>query len=156
MPHSALKHPPDSSTEPASYEDDFVLWVEHQVELLRLNKFDQLDRANVIEELEDMGKNRHHELRSRLQVLTMHLLKCEFQPELKSKSWLLTIHEQRIGISDLFDDSPSLKRFAQDYAQDRYEHAAKLASIETGRPRQTFPATNPYSIEQLLDEDFVP
>jgi hypothetical protein len=156
MPHSALKHPPDSSTAPAGYEDDFVLWVEHQVSLLRLRQIDELDVANVIEELGDMGKNRQHELRSRLEVLMMHLLKCEFQPEHGTKSWLRTILIQRKGIADLIEESPSLRRYLAQYAQARYKHAVHLASIETDLSRSEFPVANPYSIEQLLDEDFIP
>ncbi len=159
MPNSPLTHPhypPDSSAELAGYDDDFVLWVEQQVELLRLRKFDQLDLENVIEEFSSMGSSRRHELRSRLQVLLMHLLKCQFQPEHKSRSWLSTIYGQRASIADIIEDSPSLQRFVAQYVQDRYKHAAELASIETGLPLSAFPTSNPYSIENLLDENFVP
>ena len=155
MPHSSLKYPAPA-TDPASYEDDFVLWAAHQGELLRLNRFELLDRKNVIEELEDMGKNRHHALRSRMQVLVMHLLKWQFQSEHRSPSWRRTIQEQRFGIEDLLAESPSLQRFLQDYAQARYPHAVKLASIDTGLPTQAFPPSLPYAIAQLRDDDFLP
>jgi hypothetical protein len=156
MPHSTLRYPPDSSTAPAGYEDDFVLWVEHQVELLRLNKLDELDLENVIEELDSMGKSHRIELQHRLEVLMMHLLKCEYQPEHKSGSWLGTLYEQRSRIEKLLKASPSLAKKVDEYAGENYKWAMERAAIETGLPRSSFPSAKPYSKEQLLDKDFVP
>ncbi|MEC4817035.1 MAG: DUF29 family protein [Scytonema sp. PMC 1069.18] len=42
-------------------------------------------------------------------MLFSHLLKWQYQPERRSKSWERTIREQRKRISLLLDDSPSLK-----------------------------------------------
>ena len=71
----------------ADYETDVVLWSERQAQLLRSQKFDQLDLPNLLEELDAMGASQRKELRSRLVVLPMHLLKCRYQPERKSASW---------------------------------------------------------------------
>jgi predicted DNA-binding ribbon-helix-helix protein len=156
MPHSALKHPPDFSAEPAGYEDDFVLWIGQQVELLRLGKLDELDVENLIEELDDMGRSQRIKLSNRLEVLIMHLLKCEYQPEHKSGSWLGTLREQRSRISKIIKTSPSLAKKVEESANDTFEAAKDRAAIETGLPTSAFPAANPYSKEQLLDKDFVP
>ena len=37
------------------YERDFCLWLEQQSELLRERRFDELDLANLVEEIEAMG-----------------------------------------------------------------------------------------------------
>lgn len=145
-------HPPDDS----AYETDFVRWIERQVELLRAKQFERLDLDNVIEELESIGSSQRHELKSRLGTLLMHLLKCQFQPERKTGSWLSTLHEQREEISIVLEASPSLRDHVLEYANRAYQSAANRAALETGLPRNTFPATNPFSKEQLLDPDFVP
>lgn len=142
--------------DPAGYERDFVLWIEQQLELLRAKKFDQLDLDNVIEEFDDMGKNHRRELKSRLEVLLIHLLKCQFQAELKSRSWLSTFRTQRSEIGRLLEQSPSLKHCVDAYAHDAYLTATELASIETGLPVTTFPSVNPFTPAQLLDTTFVP
>jgi hypothetical protein len=49
----------------ADYEQDLMLWYERQVELLRERRFDQLDLANLIEELEGTVKSHRRELASR-------------------------------------------------------------------------------------------
>ena len=75
--------PPDRPPDAADYESDFVAWVERQAALLREGQFSELDRENLLEELESMGSNVHHKLRSRLIVLLAHLLKCQYQPKRK-------------------------------------------------------------------------
>ena len=51
------------------YEQDFYAWTLQQAELLRSQTQQDLDWANLAEELEDMGKNLKRELESRLKVL---------------------------------------------------------------------------------------
>lgn len=148
--------PPDDAPDPADYERDFSLWIERQVELLREKKFEQLDLEHVIEELNYMAAKVRRELRSRLRMLIMHLLKCEFQPARKSRSWLDTLAEQRDEIRDIIKESPSLEKHIQHYADQAYEAACNRAVLQTGLPRSSFPAANPYTIDQLLDSEFVP
>jgi transposase-like protein len=57
----------------------------------------EIDTAHLIEELEDMGKRDKRELKNRLEVLIMHLLKWQYQAEQRSTSWKSTIKEQREG-----------------------------------------------------------
>jgi hypothetical protein len=148
--------PPNDATDPADYENDFLLWIEKQVELLRAKKFEQLDLDNLIEEMDSMGKSLRRELGSRLKVLLMHLLKCEYQPEKKSGSWLGTIHTQRDDIAALLEENPSLRREVPERAQRAYASAVHGASLETGLPETTFPSAIPYSTDQLLDPRFFP
>ena len=61
----------------------------------------ELDLENLIEELESIVKRERRKLGSRLEVLLMHLLKCEFQPERLSESWLRTLDEQRRRIDQI-------------------------------------------------------
>ena len=147
---------PDESTDPGAYERDFVLWIDTQLEILRARKFEQLDLVNVIEELDAMGKNQRHELRSRLETLLVHLLKCQFQPEHKSGSWVATVHEQRSQIVHLLRASTSLKSAVEQFATASYAAAVRRAAAETGLPRSAFPREYPYTNTELLDLEFVP
>lgn len=138
------------------YERDFALWIDQQVELLRARKFEQLDLENIIEEIACMGGNLRRELRSRIENIIMHLLKCQFQPEHKSGSWLGTLREQRSCIGELLEDNPSLKRLVQEAVSKRYGAAVARAADETGLERKVFPVKCPYSPDDVLDPDFVP
>lgn len=140
----------------ADYEQDLVLWYEHQIELLRERRFDQLDLDNLIEELEAAVKSQRRELASRLEVLLMHLLKCQFQHHRISGGWLGTLAEQRGEITRLLEESPSLGPIVMQVAAKVYASAVRRAAAETRLPRTGFPTANPYSRDQLLDVDFVP
>lgn len=78
------------------YDTDFNLWIEETVKQLKAGNFHEIDFGNLIEELESMGKNNQRELKSRLAVLLMHLLKWQYQASKRSNSWLNTIREQRL------------------------------------------------------------
>jgi hypothetical protein len=138
------------------YSRDFALWLRAQTALLRERKFDLLDVDNLADEVDDMGKNLHRELKSRLRVVLIHLLKCRYQPDQRSSHWLATLGEQRNQITDLIEQSPSLERHVAGYANARYPQAVARAAQETGLPPSSFPASNPFSQAQLLDPDYLP
>lgn len=140
----------------AGYEQDLVLWYEDQIALLRERRFDELDVENLIEELRAAMIKERRELASRLRVLLMHLLKCQFQHHHISGSWLGTLVEQRSEIEILLADSPSLRATVMQVADKMYPLAVRSAAHETRLATSVFPSSNPYSRDQLLDYDFVP
>jgi hypothetical protein len=156
LTRSATRRPCDAPPDTAGYERDFALWIDTQLEILRARKFELLDLNNVIEEFDAMGKHQRHELRSRLETLLVHLLKCQFQPDHKSGSWIATVHEQRSQIVHLLQSSPSLINAVPELAATSYAAAVRRASAETGLPCAAFPSESPYAIGQLLDLEFVP
>ncbi|WP_013323946.1 DUF29 domain-containing protein [Gloeothece verrucosa] len=138
------------------YERDFYAWTQEQVELLRHQQWQKLDLANLIEEIESLGRQQRQELRNRLSILMGHLLKWEYQPDKRSRSWLATIRIQRIDIKDLLEDNPSLKPFLTEAMEKAYGKSRELAVSETNLSYQTFPLECPYGFEQILDEAFYP
>jgi hypothetical protein len=137
-------------------EDDFYGWCYEQAELLRQRRFPEVDLANVIEEVESMGSEQRHALRSSYRLVIAHLLKWQFQSERRTRSWEVTIARERTNISDREKDNKTLRNDAQNIADEAYRGAVLEASKETGLPRDTFPADCPYTLEQLRDPDWMP
>src|SRR5215207_4864902 len=82
----------------ASYERDFYSWTQEQGRLLRQGAWAQIDRDNIAEEIETLGRSEFDKLESALRILLLHLLKWDHQPAMRSRSWVLSIKEQRIQV----------------------------------------------------------
>jgi hypothetical protein len=138
------------------YDFDFAEWSRVNAELLRAGRFGEIDLEHVAEEIEDLGTNKRSALYNRFVRLIEHLLKWQFQPERRGTSWKRTMAEQRRRIRKLLDQNPSFLPTLGEVTQDAYRDAARLASITTGVALGDFPQTSPFSIEQLLDYEFLP
>ncbi len=141
---------------PSLYENDFYAWTQQQSKLIALKAWNRLDAANVVEELESLGRKERQELRNRLGILLGHLLKWQFQPKQRSNSWRGTIREQRKQINLLIQDSPSLKPYLQETLQDAYELGTALAIKETQLSENIFPPDCPYLLSDILETGFLP
>jgi hypothetical protein len=137
------------------YDEDFAVWAAETASVLRAGRFSELDIEHVAEEIEDMAKGQRRELVSRLTVLLIHLLKWKHQPEKRSPSWQSAMDRQRAELAELFEDSPSLRRSVEALPK-AYRNARRRTGIETRLPAETFPRECPFTLEQVLDEDFLP
>ena len=138
------------------YERDFYLWLEQQARLLRAGRLDELDLANLLEEIESMGRKDKKAIKSNLVVVLLHLLKHEFQPQRRSRSWLDSILQHRQRLRDDLEESPSLRGHLEAVFLHAYADARARAITQTGLPERAFPQTSPYSLEQALDPKFLP
>jgi Domain of unknown function DUF29 len=138
------------------YEQDFFLWLQTTANLLKEKQFQEIDLENLIEEIESMGRGEKRAVKSNLKILLMHLLKYQYQSQLRSNSWRYTIIEHRNRLKDDLKDSPSLKPYLLEVFEDTYQDARKEASAETGLSLDTFPLESPFSIEETLNPDFLP
>ncbi len=138
------------------YETDFYAWTKTQAAALQQEDFAQLDLANLIEEIEDMGKSQQRQLGSRLVILIAHLLKWQYQPTRRSRSWQAAIRIQRIQLHKLLKQNPSLSPQISEEITDAYAEALHLAWAETGLELEAFPETCPYTAAQMLDDAFLP
>ncbi len=143
------------------YDRDFYEWIQQNVDLLRRGCVERADLAHIAEEIEDLGKLDQRAITSRLEVLVMHLLKWKYQPEKRygrsgKSGWLDTISEQRRRLTKLFAQSPSLKRFADSELTDVYRYAVESAARQTLIPPDQFPAECPFTLDQILDDEFLP
>jgi hypothetical protein len=138
---------------PSLYDTDYVLWLEEQVAHLRAGRLSALDVENVAEELEGLMKSQRQQLENRLEVLILHLLKWDHQPEQRANRWRATVEEQRSRIRRLLRDSPSLKREIEPMVRDVYPDAVRGAMVETRLRESAFPRAVPYSIEQIFERE---
>lgn len=95
--------------QPSLYEADYALWLQEQVAHLRAGRLFALDVENVAEELESLMKSERRELRSRLEVLILHLLKWDHQPDQRSivgdRAW----PSSALGSTTCGGDTPPLR-----------------------------------------------
>lgn len=138
------------------YDKDFYSWTIHSAQLLRQGKLSEVDIENVAEEIESMGKSDKRQLINRFALLISHLLKWQYQPERRGNSWKHTIKNQRLEVTELLKDSPSLKYEIDKQIEYAYEKALNIAIEETGLSESNFPKNCPFSLEQCLDNEFLP
>jgi len=143
------------------YDQDFFEWTRQNAELLRKGCLSEIDVDNLAEEVADMGKRDRREMDSCLTKLMLHLLKWQMQPALRygesgRSSWLNSIVHSRVMLEKIFKQSPSLKRLAEESVLEVYPGAVREASVQTRIDRQSFPQDCPYSLAQLLDQDYLP
>jgi len=144
------------------YDIDLAAWAAEQGRLAREEGVNALDLPNVAEELESLGRSQENARDSHLLTLLVHLLKWQFQPRRRSRSWKGTIERCRIDIETLVAKSPSLdplssgKVDGDELLAATYRRATRLAAAETGLGRSTFPEVCPYSLDRILDSDFLP
>lgn len=142
------------------YDCDFLRWTEQQTELLRrraageLPNDEGLDWLNLAEEIESVGASEKREVRSRLTRICQHLLKWKYQPERRSRSWETTIYVQRRDLESVFEDSPSLRAFAERVLPSGFANGRQAVEREAGLLH--LPDICPWSLDQILSVDFLP
>jgi len=138
------------------HDEDFHAWTEQQARLLRAGRLHEADLPHLIEEIEMMGASERRELINRLALLLAHLLKWHYQPNLRGRSWQLTIKEQRRRLQRHLRDNPSLAARLTEFVADAYADAVLTAARETGLEESKFPSVCSYSGAEIQDPDFLP
>jgi hypothetical protein len=138
------------------YEEDLYAWSLEQAALLRARRADGLDWDHLAEEIEWMVGRDRRELKNRLRIVLLHLLKWHGQPARRGASWRKSLRTQRRHIKDLLEESPSLRPLIPEFMDEAYPDAVKDAVDETGLPRDRFPADCPYPPDDVLAEEYLP
>jgi hypothetical protein len=99
----------EETKRPATKEADLYSWARHQAELLRAGRLSEIDAAAIAEEIDDVGEEQYDKLESAFRALMLHLLKRDHQPSMRSRSWTLTIREQRRRVERRLRKNPGLK-----------------------------------------------
>lgn len=149
MGRQSMKSPP-AQPQPTRYEDDVYTWIGEQIALLKAGKLDEIDAANVAEELSDVGNELRDKLESSIAVLTMHFLKWDYQAERRSRSWALSVAEQRRRILRLLKRNPGLKSVLHEAIVEGYADGRGRALLEAELPASALPLDCPYSFDDLI------
>ena len=149
------RRPVPSNHPSALYETDYVQWIATTLEKLRHQEYAHVDWANVIEEIEDMGKRERRSLKSNLIVLLLHLLKWQYQPTQRTGSWAGSVIEHQRRILEVLKDSPNLKPYLANIFAEAYGEAVKQAAAETMLPLETFPNECEFELTQVMDDGFL-
>lgn len=144
---------PDAEPARAAYALDFYSWLVEQARHLRDGRLDRLDRDNLAEEIESLGREQFNKLEGALRVLLMHLLKWDHQPDRRSRSWLLSIQTQRLEIEDILSDNPGLRPRIPEAIARAYRKARIEAAKETDLDLDAFPETCSYSLDEITARD---
>jgi Domain of unknown function DUF29 len=135
---------------------DFNSWITQTTQLLRENRWHEIDVTHLIEEMEDLGKSERRGISSQLTRLLLHLLKWQYQPQRRSDSWLDSITDARTQIELALEDSPSLGNYPAAQLEESYQRARRQAAKQTGLEVSVFPNTCPYPAAIALSEDWLP
>src|SRR5437868_4002681 len=100
---------PATDADGHAYDRDFYSWSLEQARLVREARWSAVDRENVAEEIESLGREQFNKLESAIRVLLVHMLKWDHQPVQRSRSWMLSIKAQRLELDDVLGDNPGLR-----------------------------------------------
>jgi len=146
----------DAVTDP-SYDGDVVAWANEQARRLRAGEFHRLDIEHIADEIESVGKTEQQELVNRMALLIGHLLKWQYQPSHRSRSWENTIREQRKRCQRRLKKTPSLRPMLtnDEWADEMWADGVSIARQETGL--EDFPDACPWHLEaEVLRDDWPP
>ena len=132
------------------YEADLYGWAMQQASLLRAGQLSELDAKNIAEELTDVGNEQYDKLESALAVLLMHLLKWEYQAEMRCRSWESTVREQRRRVERVLAKNPGLRPHREEALAEAYLDGRDRASAETNLPVVRFPQECPYTWDEIM------
>ena len=139
------------------YEIDDYLWIEETIKLLKTKDLDKLDLDNLIEELEDLGKNNLNKVRSLLRQIIINILLLQYweqEYDRNSRHWEGEIIAFRDDINNSV--TTTLRNKLNEELDHIYHVAMKLVSTKTGLSSQLFPANCPYSLDKLLNDNWYP
>lgn len=135
------------------YDQDILIWSEHQAGLLRrlaagerLNE--TLDWANVIEEIESVGRSELYACESLLRQAMLHLMKMRSEPDSPALN-----HWRGETIAFLND---AQKRFTPSMRQRLVlQDTYRVITRQLG-PHPAVPELCPFQLDDLLDPDAEP
>jgi hypothetical protein len=143
-----------TSASPDYWKDPYG-WAIFQAALIRAGRLDEIDLENVAEEIESVGRSEFRSLKSNLAQVLLHMLKWDYQPERRSRSWVISINKHRRAYQSDLDDNPSLKPRRPEALREAYKDARGDASDETHLSLKIFPVDCPYDWAAILDAPYV-
>jgi Domain of unknown function DUF29 len=146
------------SPEADLYETDYHRWLEVQADLLREGRLEDIDAVNLIEELEESAVGERASVESHTETIIEHLLKLQYSAATRPRrGWRLTVRKSRARLKTRLSATLRahlLQRLPVIHADAR---DAAAIGLEVDRvPPNRLPTKCPYSLDQILDPDWLP
>jgi uncharacterized protein DUF29 len=155
-----VKETPPAESPNSLYDRDYYGWIQRNVHAIRGGRVEEVDWANLVEELEAMARSEESGLESHLANLLVHLLKWRYQPNKRTGSWEASIENSRDQIVRLLQRSPSLKSKIDEAFRTAYRLARRAAGGEMGLSKreweQVLPVACEWSLGTVCDDSFWP
>ena len=132
-------------------EDDFHTWTQEQITRLRGGDLPGLDRENLAEEIESLGRGQFSSLVSAPRVVPVHMLQVDDQPGKHTCSSAISIASHRVHALDELDESPGVKARLSEAIEKAYRRARLKAAKETGLPLKRFTEACSYTYQEIMD-----
>ncbi|MEH2096858.1 DUF29 domain-containing protein [Nostoc sp.] len=137
------------------YETDGNLWLEETIELLKQKQFNKLDLEHLIEELISLGKRDLAKAKSLLRQIIIHVLLLQYwqvEYERNHRHWIGEIKTFRYDLNNHL--TTNLINKLQDDLENIYQSAVDF--VKTKTDLTIFLEKCPYTLVQLLDENYLP
>jgi len=138
------------------YETDNYFWLLETIDLLKQGRLDELDLENLIEELESLAKRDQHKVKSLLEQVIRHLLLLQYwanEYDRNKNHWRSEIRSFRVQLKDRL--TSNLYNYLLSIFATIYEDALGYVQEKTGFT-VNFPTECPYSLEEVLDINYLP
>ena len=138
------------------YELDYLAWYEKTLEQLKNNHSNELDLESLSEVLENLVRDTKRSGESYLRQIIIHLLLIEYweSEKINRCHWAAEIVNFRSELET--DMTTNLKKHLDLVKENIYQKALKYVIKKTELNKTLFPIQCPYSLEQLLDDDWFP
>ncbi|MCA2711949.1 MAG: DUF29 domain-containing protein [Microcystis sp. M015S2] len=136
------------------YEEDYQQWLDETVLLLKNRQVESLDYEHLIEELEALGREQKNAVESLVIQVIQHLLFYQYwssQREDNQRHW----RGELIGFRTQLELrlTTNLRNHLSNRLDYLYSKAKKMAEVKTDLK---LPSENPYTLADILDEDWLP
>ncbi|WP_353929172.1 DUF29 domain-containing protein [Okeanomitos corallinicola TIOX110] len=138
------------------YEVDNEKWLAATITMLKEQQLEHLDLEHLIEELEAMSRRDKLTVESFLEQIIRHLLLLQYwksEHQYNANHWQAEIISFRTQLNEYL--TKNLRNHLQENQDKIYQKALKYVNKKTGMMVE-FPLECPYTIEQLLDENWLP
>jgi len=132
------------------YEIEYEQWLATTINLLKENRFNELDKEHLIEELEELCRRDKKTVERFLEQIIRHLLLLQYwkvEYEYNANHWQAEIMSFRTQLNE--DLTQNLRNHLEENQSKIYEKAIKYVKQKTGN-KITFPEVCPYTLEDLL------
>ncbi|WP_375513267.1 DUF29 domain-containing protein [uncultured Nostoc sp.] len=137
------------------YESNYLQWLEETIKCLKNRQLADFAYENLIEELEDLAKNEKIRVRSLLEQIIRHLLLYQYWDLEKPRNanhWSGEIISFRNQINE--DLSANLRKHLEDNFSMIYSNALDYVKAKTNLTK--LPELSPYTLEKILDKNWLP